>query len=293
MHLRQQHVFVQPRRLSRAAGKLCRKHAWNARSKQRHVPDTKQVLLWKGWVLKQRLDDVQSRVGATAARAHAESPLRTKLFVDSCSARHQGNCCASTREITATWISMFMRQDCCALTPQAHTWVSLRAQRDMFRQINCCVLAPRAHLDLFACANRHVLCDNTAAFARCEHTWISLRAQRDMFRLIDSCVLTPGAHLDLAPCAKRHVASKGFLRSHSASTLGHFSVRKQEDMFMRQHCCVHTTLAQLDLSPCAKRHVPANRLLRSHAASTLGSCSVRKETCSIEKTAAISRCPPR
>ena len=92
VHLRQKHVLMQPRRLSRAAGKLRRKDAWNARSKQRHVPDAKQVLLWKGWVLKQRLNDVQSRVGATATRAHVESPLRTELFVDPCSIRHQGNC---------------------------------------------------------------------------------------------------------------------------------------------------------------------------------------------------------
>ena len=49
--------------------------------------DAKQVLLWKGWVLKQRLNDVQSRVGATATGAHLESPLRTELFVDSCSVR--------------------------------------------------------------------------------------------------------------------------------------------------------------------------------------------------------------
>ena len=37
----------------------------------------------EGWVLKQRLNDVQSRVGATATQAHVESPLRTELFVDS------------------------------------------------------------------------------------------------------------------------------------------------------------------------------------------------------------------
>ena len=130
---------MQRRRLSRAAGKLCRKHAWNARSQQRHVPDTKQVLLWKGWVLKQRLDDVQSRVGAAATRAHVESLLRTELSVDSCSVTHQGDCCASTREIPATWISICTqgteRCSCdktAALARHKHTWISLRAQRDMF-----------------------------------------------------------------------------------------------------------------------------------------------------------------
>ena len=174
------HVLMQPRRLSRAAGRLCRKQAWNARSKQRHVPDTKQVLLWKGWVRNQRLNDVQSRVGAAATRAQVESPLRTELFVDSCSVRHQGNCCASTREIRATWISICTQgtEGCscdktAALARHKHTWISLRAQTDMFMRQHCCILTPRAHLDLFPCANRHVhatcSCDSTAAFARCEH----------------------------------------------------------------------------------------------------------------------------
>ena len=154
VHLRQQHFLVQPCRLSRAAGKWCRKHAWNARSRQRHVSDAKQVLLWKGWVLKQRLNDVQSRFGAAATRAQVESPLRTKILVDSCSVRHQGNCCASTREIPATWISTRTqgthRRSCdktAALARHKHTWISLRAQRDMFRRKDCCVLTPRAHLD--------------------------------------------------------------------------------------------------------------------------------------------------
>ena len=207
---------MQPRRLSRAAGKLCRKHAWNDRSKQRHVPDTKQVLLWEGRVLKQRLNDVQSRVGATATRARVESPLRTELFVDSCSVRHQGNCCASTREIPATWISICTQgaETCScdktvALARHEHTWISFRAQRDMFRRKDC------SHLDLFPCADRHVhatrllhshaastleshsvrkkeCCgEKTAAFSRREHTWISLRAQRDMFHRKDCCGLTP------------------------------------------------------------------------------------------------------
>ena len=137
---------------------------------------------------KQRLNDVQSRVGAAATRAHVESPLRTELFMDSCSVGHQGNCCASTREIPATWISTraqgtercscdklrsnaastlgslpVCKETCsgektAAFSRREHSWISLRAQTDMF------------------------VCDNVAAFARCEHTCNSLRAQKDMFR---------------------------------------------------------------------------------------------------------------
>ena len=146
-----------------------------------------------------------------------ESLLRTELFVDSCSIRHQGNCCASTREIRhldldphATHREMFMRQDCCARTPQAH-WISLRAQRDMFRRKDCCLLTLRTHLDLFPCAGHvhatRLLCshavstlgslsvrketcfgEKTAAFSRREHTWISLRTQRDMFHRKDCLI---------------------------------------------------------------------------------------------------------
>ena len=59
---------------------------------------------------KQRLNDVQSRVGATATRAHVESPLCTELIVDSCSVRHQGNCCASTNETPAPLGSLSAQQ---------------------------------------------------------------------------------------------------------------------------------------------------------------------------------------
>ena len=224
---------------------------------------------WKGWVLKQRLNHVQSCVGATATRAHVESQLRTELFVDSCSVRNQGNCCASTREIPVTWISIRTQgaEKCscdktAALARHKHTWISLRAQRDKFRRKDCCVLTPRAHLDLFLCANRRVhatallhshgtlesdsvrkeACSGktTDAFSRREHTWISLRAQRDMFHRKDCCVLTPRAHLDLSRCASKSTCS-------------------------------------------------CDRLLRSHATSTLGSLSVRKQTCSGKKTAAFPR----
>ena len=193
---------MQPRLLSRAAWKLCRKHAWNDRSKQSHVPNTKQILLWKGWVLEQQLNDVQSRVGTVATRAHAESPLRTELFVDSCSVRHQGNCCASTREIPATWISICTqgteRCSCdktAALARHKHTWISLRAQKDMFRRK---LLRSHATSTLGSLSVRKKTCSGktTAAFSRREHTWISLREQRDMFHRKDCCDLALPPKID-------------------------------------------------------------------------------------------------
>ena len=174
-------------------------------------------------------NDVQSCIGSTATRTHVESPLRTELFVDSCSVRHQGNCCASTREIPATWIPIrtqgAQRCSCdktAALARHEHTWISLRAQGDMFRRKDCCILTPRARLDLSPCANRHVHChattllhshavstlgslsvrketcsrEKTAAFSRREHTWISLRAQKDMFHRKDCCVLALPPEID-------------------------------------------------------------------------------------------------
>ena len=292
VHLRQQHVLMQPRRLSRAAGKLCHKHAWNTRSKQRHVPDSRKTsTAMEGQVLKQKRNDVQSRVGATATRAHAESPLRTELLVDSCSVRHHDNCCASKREIPTTWISIRTQStercscdNTAAFARREHTLISLRWQKDMFRRKDCCVLTPPAHLDLSPCARRPVhattllpshavstlgspsarkeTCsgETTAAFSRREHTWISLRAQRDMFHRKDCCLLTPRAHLDLSPCARRPVHATTLLPSHATSTLGSLSVRKetcsgktavalsrrehtwislcaQRDMFHRKDCC--------------------------------------------------------
>ena len=333
------------------AAKLCNKHAWIPRSKQRHVPDAKQVLLWKGWVLQQRLSDVQSRVGATATRAHVESPLRTELSMDSCSVRPQGNCCESNAKSPPLDLhphtrhkQMFMRQDCCARTPQAHLDLSPCASK---KTCSCNrLLRSHATSTLGSLAVRKqedMFMQQTAAFSRHKHTCISLRAQINMFMRQHCCVLTSRAHLDLAPCARRpvhattllrshagsthlyltpcakkHVPAKRLLRSHAASTLGSLSVRKQKDMFMRltaafarhkhtwislrtqarRHfhatdCCVRTPQAHLDHSPCANEHVHATTLLRSHVASTLGSRSVRKETCSIEKTAVMSRCPPR
>ena len=184
---------MQPRRLRRAAGKLCRKHAWNARSKQRHVTDAKQVLVRKGWVHKQRLHDVQSRVGAAATRARVESPLRTELVVDSCSVRHQGNCCTNTREISQTCSS----GKTVAFSRREHTWISLRAQaRRHVHATDCCVRTPQAHLDLFPLRKETCSGKTTAALSRHEHTWISLRAQRDMFHRKDCCdlALPPKIH---------------------------------------------------------------------------------------------------
>ena len=202
-------ALMQPRWLSRAAGKLCRKHAWNAPSKQRHVPEAKQVLPWKGWVLKQRLNDVQAHLWAAATRAHVEPPLCTELFVDSCSVRHQGNCSASTRAVSPPG------------SPSAH-----KAQRDVHATR---LLRSHATSTLGSRSVRKETCsgEKTAAFSRREHTWISFRARTDMFMRQLCCIRTPQAHLDLSPCAKKHVLAKRLLHSHAGSTVGSLSVRKK------------------------------------------------------------------
>ena len=278
VHLRQQHVLMQPRRLSRAAGKLCRKHAWNARSKQRHVPDAKQILLWKGWVLKQRLNDVQSCVGATAARAHVESLLRTELFVDSCSVGIRATAArAHAKSLPLGSPSAHKAQrDVHAIrllrshATSPHGSPSVRKETSSGEKT--AVFSRREHTWIFF-QKKTCSCDSTAAFARCEHTWISLRAQRNMSRRKDCCVLTLRAHLDLFPNKKTCSCDNTAAFARCEHTW--ISLRAQRDMSRRKDCCVLTPRAHLDLAPCA-----------------LGSRSVRKETCSIE-TAAISRCPPR
>ena len=199
-----------------------------------------------------------------------ESPLRTEHVVDSCSVKHQGNCCASTPEIPATWLSIRTQgTDVHATRPlRSHATSTLGSLS--VRKETCSI-------------------EKTAAFSGREHTWISLRAQRDVFHRKDCCVLRPRAHLDLAPCANRHVHATTLLHSHAVSTLGSLSVRKKTcsgektAAFARREHSWISLRAQEDLF---MRQI----VLRSHAVSTLGSRSVRKETCSIEKTAVISRC---
>ena len=129
----------------------------------------------------------------------------------------------------------------------------------------------------------------TAADSGKASTWISLHAHRDMFLQNDCCDLAP-------PDTLMHTK---MLRFRPGGTLGSQSTRKKtwisiminKQVHAIKSCCVLTLRAHLDLTPCAMRHLHATRLLRSHAASTLGSLSVRKETCSCEKTVAISRRP--
>ena len=141
---------------------------------------------------------------------------------------------------------IFMRQDCCARTPQAHLALSPCAKRHVPAKR---LLRSHAASKLGSRSVREEKCssEKTAAFPRCEHTWISLRAQRDMFMrqtaafahhkhtwislraqsnmFRQSCFLTPRAHLDLAPCAERHVPSKRLLRSRAAPEIDDFYLR--------------------------------------------------------------------
>ena len=107
---------------------------------------------------------------------------------------------------------MFVQQDCCARTPQAHldlslckeacsdektaafsrrehTWISLRAQaRRHVHATDCCLRTPQA-LGSLSVRKRACSGKTSAAFSRREHTWISLRAQRGMFHRKDCCDL--------------------------------------------------------------------------------------------------------
>ena len=186
---------------------------------------------------------------------------------------------------------MFMRQTA-AFACHRHTWISLRAQRDMFQQNDCCVRTPPAHLDLSPCASKKTCsCDKllrshatgtvgslsvrketysgekTAAFSRRQHTWISLRAQaRRHVHATNCCVRMPQAHLDLSPCASKKTCSCGKTAAFARHKHTWISFRAQRDMFRQSDCCVLTPRAHLDFFPCAKRHVPSKRLLRSRAA---------------------------
>ena len=110
---------------------------------------------------------------------------------------------------------MFMRQDCCARTPQAHFDLSPCAKRHVPSERLLRSHAASTLGSLSVRKQEDMFMRQTAASARHEHTWISLRAQGDMFRQNNCRVLTPRAHLDLPPCAKRQVPSKRLLRSRA------------------------------------------------------------------------------
>ena len=160
-----------------------------------------------------------------------------------------------------------------ALACCEHTWISLRAQRDMFRRKN--VAFSRRE------RKKTCSCNNAAAFARCEHTWISLGAQRDMCRRKDCCVLTPRAHVDLAQetCSIEKTAAFS-RREHSW-----ISLRAQA----RRHvhatdCCVRTPQAHLDLSPTCSVKTTAAFSRREHTWISLraqGDMSHRKDCCDL------------
>ena len=108
---------------------------------------------------------------------------------------------------------MFMRQDCCARTPQAHVDLSRCANRHVpvkrllrshatstvgalsVRKTTCsCDRWLRSHATstLGSLSVRKETCSGktTVAFSRHEHTWISLPAQGDMFHRKDCCAHT-------------------------------------------------------------------------------------------------------
>ena len=156
---------------------------------------------------------------------HTWNPRCAQSFswTHACSVRRQGNCCASTREIPATCISIrtqcTLRCSCDNIAAPArhkHTWIALCAQRDRFRRKATTLLHSHAVSTLGSpCAKRLVpakrllrshaastlgsrsvrreTCsiEKIAAFSRREHTWISLRAQsRRHVHATDCCIRT-------------------------------------------------------------------------------------------------------
>ena len=210
--------------LCNLAGRVAQQGNFAASTRGMLAADAKQVLLCKGWVLKQRLYMMFNHVSGQLLPEHTWNPrCAPSLSVDSCSVSHQGNCCASTREIPPLNLhphtrhtEMFMRQDCCACTPQAHLDLSPCAKRhvpakkllrshawstvgslSMRKKPVHTTTRLRSHAvtTLGSHSVRKETCSGktTAAFSRQEHSWISLRAHRNMFHRKDSCdlALTP------------------------------------------------------------------------------------------------------
>ena len=165
----------------------------------------------------------------------------------------RGNCYPSTRGTPAAHRTfrglMFSKtsgqllrehaRNPCHLDLHPHT-----RRKEMFMRQDCCARTPQAHLNLSPCANRHVhattLLRSHAVSTLGSHSvrketcsiekTAAFRAQRAMFRQNDCCVLTLRAHLDLDPCAKRHVRSKRLLPSRAAPKIDDFYWRTPDSV---------------------------------------------------------------
>ena len=210
-------------------------------------------------MLKQGLNYVKSRIREAAAQAHPKSPPRPKnIFMD---------CCVRAP-------CVLCRSQMCRLRFDLHT----RRNRE-----------PATFTLGIFCVRKEISCDQKQLRSRTASTWISLHAHKDMFLLNDCCDFAlPDRLMHTKMLRFRH---GGTLESQSTRKKTWISIMINKQVHAIKICCVLALRAHLDLTPCAMRHLHATRLLRSHAASTLGSLSVRKETCSCEKTVAISRHP--
>ena len=171
-----------------------------------------------------------------------------------------------------------------------HSWISLRAQRNMFRRKECCVLMPEAQLVLFSFARRPV--HATPLHSHAVMLWStlgSLAVRNETFsgeRLLRSHAGSTVGSLSVhkktcscdntaaLPCCEHTWislrAQRGMFHQKDCCVLtptAHLDLfRTQRDMFRRKDRCFLTPGAQLDFFLCAKEHVPAKRRLRSRAA---------------------------
>ena len=168
--------------------------------------------LWAHWISLRAQRDMFRRKNCSVLT------LGAQLDLSPCARRPVHATTLLRSHAVSTLGSHSVRKEACsdkktaAFSRREHTWISLRAQRDMFHRKGRCVLTRRPDWDISPCAsNQTCSCDRllrshatstlrslsvrketrsgktAASFSRCEHTWISLRAQRDMFHRKDCC----------------------------------------------------------------------------------------------------------
>ena len=183
-------------------------------------------------------------VPAKKLRPHAVSTLGSlSVHKETCSGKkllHShagstvGSLCVCKKTCSCDNTAAFARRE--------HTWILLRAQRDMFWQNDCCVLTPRAHLDLAPCAKRHVP----------SKTLLHSHAVRTLGSLSVSKATCSGEKL---------------LRSHAASTRGSRPTRKET-------CSIEKTAA-ISRCPeiddfCLRTPDPVSTVERAHVPYAIG-----------------------
>ena len=164
--------------LSRASGKLLRKHTRNPRRVQTHIHGLLLFALRAFFA-----------VGKCVVR------------VSTCVREETGNQRCVTLGLLCVSKNHHATKNCCVLTPQAHGSVSMRTETDMFLRKDCCDLAPPdrlTHTIMLRFGHGGTVGSQSAR----KKTWISIHDQGNRFMRQKFAAFSRCWHTWILPCAQ-------------------------------------------------------------------------------------------